>query len=807
MANLAAQLAAVLQTCIKRSGGHKPSRAHAKAAHARVLAAGLAADTFLINRLVELYSLSGLPCHALRTFRALPHPNIYSYNVAISAACRARDLAAARDLLGGMPERNAVSWNTVISAVARSDSPDDALEMYDGMLQEGLVPTHFTLASVLSACGAVAALDFGSRCHGLAVKVGLDGNQFVENALLGMYTKCGSVADAVRLFDGMARPNEVSFTAMMGGLAQNGAVDDALRLFARMSRSGVPVDPVSVSSVLGACAQACAGEYSVVRAIRLGQSIHALVVRKGFGSDQHVGNSLMDMYAKRMEVEEAMKVFESMPSVSIVSWNILITGYGQVGLYAKAMEVLDLMQESGFEPNEVTYSNMLASCVKARDVPSARAVFEKISKPSVTTWNTLLSGYCQEELHQDTIELFRRMQHQNVQPDRTTLAVILSSCSRLGILEMGRQVHSASVRLLLHNDMFVANGLVDMYSKCGKVGVAQIIFNNVTERDVVCWNSMISGLAIHSLNEEAFDFFKQMRKNGMFPTESSYASMINSCARLSSIPQGRQIHAQVLKDGYDQNVYVGSALIDLYAKCGNMDDARLFFDYMSAKNIVAWNEMIHGYAQNGLGDKAVELFEYMLTTKQKPDSVTFIAVLTGCSHAGLVDEAIAFFNSMESNYGITPLVEHYTCLIDAMGRAGRFVEVEAVIDRMPYKDDPIVWEVLLAACVVHHNAELGECAAKHLFRLDPKNPSPYVLLSNIYASLGRHGDASAVRALMSSRGVVKSRGYSWVHHKDGARAFMVADDLGTNVVESTMFSDNEDTSGITEVHRDETCAG
>ncbi|KAK3152218.1 hypothetical protein QOZ80_2BG0156010 [Eleusine coracana subsp. coracana] len=807
MANFAAQLAAVLQACIKRSAGPKPSRAHAKAAHARVLAAGLAADTFLLNRLVELYSLAGLPCHALRAFRSLPDPNVYSYNAAISAACRAGDLTAARDLLGGMPDRNAVSWNTVISAVARSECPGDALELYRGMLEEGLAPTHFTLASVLSACGAVAALDDGRRCHGLAVKVGLDVNPFVENALLGMYTKCGSVADAVRLFDGIARPNEVSFTAMMGGLAQSGTFEDALRLFARMSRTGVRVDPVAVSSVLGACAQACTGEYNVALAIRLGQCIHALVVRKGFGSDQHVGNTLMDMYAKGMEMKEAMKVFESMPSVSIVSWNILITGYGQVGCYDKAMQVLDLMQESGFVPDEVTFSNMLAAFIKARDVQSARAMFDKISRPSVTTWNTLLSGYCQEELHQDTIQLFRRMQHQDMRPDRTTLAVILSSCSRLGILEHGKQAHSASVRLLLHNDMFVASGLVDMYSKCGQIDIARSIFSRMNERDVVCWNSMISGLAIHSLNKEAFDFFKQMRENGMFPTESSYASMINSCARLSSIPQGRQIHGQVLKDGYDQNVYVGSALIDMYAKCGNMDDARLFFDCMIMKNIVAWNEMIHGYAQNGLGDKAVELFEYMLTTKQKPDSVTFIAVLTGCSHSGLVDKAIAFFNSMESTCGITPLAEHYTCLIDALGRAGRLIEVESLIDKMSYKDDPIVWEVLLAACVVHANAELGECASKHLFRLDPKNPSPYMLLSNIYASLGRHGDASAVRALMSSRGVVKGRGYSWVDHKDGSLAFMVADDLGMDAGEFSVSSDHEYTSRITEGHQDETCVG
>ncbi|KAF2943270.1 hypothetical protein DAI22_02g053300 [Oryza sativa Japonica Group] len=720
MASAAAQLAGVVEACIKRSP--KPSRAHAKAAHARALAAGLAADTFLANRLVELYSRAGLPRHALLAFRALPSPNDYSYNAALSAACRAGDLDAARDLLGGMPRRNAVSWNTVISALARSPGDGgEAVEMYGRMRAEGLLPTHFTLASVLSACGGLAALGDGRRCHGVAVKVGLDANQFVENALLGMYTKCGSVGDAVRLFYGMARPNEVSFTAMMGGLAQTGSIDDALRLFARMCRSGVPVDPVSVSSVLGACAQACATDYS-----------------------------------------------------------------------------------AGFEPNEVTYSNLLASCIKARDVHSARAMFDKISRPSVTTWNTLLSGYCQEEQHQDTIELFRRMQHQNVQPDRTTLAVILSSCSKLGILDFGRQVHSASVRFLLHNDMFVASGLVDMYSKCGQIGIARSIFNKMTERDVVCWNSIISGLTIHSLNKEAFDFFKQMRENGIMPTESSYASMINSCSRLSSIPHGRQIHAQVMKDGYDQNVYVGSALIDMYAKCGNMDDARLFFDTMMMKNIVAWNEMIHGYAQNGLGDKAVELFEYMLTTEQKPDAVTFIAVLTGCSHSGLVDKAMAFFNSMENSYGIIPLAEHYTCLIDALGRAGRFVEVEALIHKMPCKDDPIIWEVLLAACVVHHNAELGKCAAEHLFRIDPKNPSPYVLLSNIYASLGRHGDASAVRALMSNRGVVKGRGYSWIDQKDGVRAFMVADDLGADGGELTMFS-NEDS--IPQVHQDENCVG
>ncbi|MCL7043690.1 hypothetical protein MKW94_008433 [Papaver nudicaule] len=366
-----------------------------------------------------------------------------------------------------------------------------------------------------------------------------------------------------------------------------------------------------------------------------------------------------------------------------------------------------LMGCRGLEPDEVTYVNALSACVKSGDLETGRRMFGKLSNPSITSWNAIVSGYSQHGNYGEAIKLFREMQFLNTRPDRTTIASILSSCTGMGILEYG----------------------------------------------------------------------KQMRESGMIPTQFSYASVLNSCSRMASLFQGKQVHAQITKDGYTNDIFVGSALIDVYSKCGVVDGARQFFDDMYSKSIVAWNEMIHGYAQNGYGDEAVELFEELIRSGEKPDSITFIAVLTACSHSGLADVGIEILDSMEREHSVEPLVDHYTCVIDCLGRAGRFIEAEVLIDKMPYKDDPIVWEVLLSSCRVHANVDLARRAAEQLFKIDPQNSTPYVLLANLYASLGRWDDASAVRALMCGRGVEKNPGYSWIDSRNEENAFLAEDDL------------------------------
>ncbi|XP_058105464.1 pentatricopeptide repeat-containing protein At4g20770 [Magnolia sinica] len=772
------QITNLLQSCIDKKA-HLPG----KILHAHILRNGFSPDIFVSNKLIEFYAKCGCIERARYVFDQMPARNVYSWNAIVGACSKSGNLNDASELFERMPERSVVSWNTMIGTLARNGYEGKALNLYYMMNREEFKPSHFTFASILSACGSILELEHGRRCHGLSVKVGLDGNMYVENALLGMYAKCGVIRDAIRIFDEMSLPNEVSCTSMMGGLAQTDHVEEALKMFGKMHRNGIPIDSVALSSILGVCARGEDGELGVSNQCfgpwsnTNGQQIHALVIKLGFESDLHVGNSLIDMYAKSGDIDNAEMVFAALPELNVVSWNVLIAGYGQKGHGEKSLELLQRMQLSGFIPDDVTYVSMLSACVKSGDIETAHQMFKKISNPNVSLWNAILSGYCQKGNYKEAIELFQKMQYVNVRPDRTTMALILSSCAGMGLVECGKQVHSVSIRAMLLGDVFVASGLVDMYSKCGNIDSASRVFNRMEERDVVAWNSMIAGFALHSLNKEAFSFFKQMRAEGMCPTQFSYASVVSSCARLSSSSQGRQIHSQITKDGYVNDIFVGSALIDMYAKCGDIEEARWFFDGMPVKNIVSWNEMIHGYAQNGCGDKAVELFEDMLRREEKPDSVTFIAVLTACSHSGLVDAGIKFFDSMEKEHGIKPLVNHYTCIIDSLGRAGRFEEAEVLMDKMPYKDDPIIWEVLLSACRLHANAGLGKWAAEQLFHLDPQNPSPYVLLANIYAALGRWDDASAVRKLMSFRGIVKDPGYSWIEFKNGVQAFMVDDDL------------------------------
>ncbi|XP_044508716.1 pentatricopeptide repeat-containing protein At4g20770-like [Mangifera indica] len=758
-------VANLLQSCID-----KKAHLSGKLIHAYVLRNGLFNDTFLSNRLIEFYSKCNNPKSAQHLFDQMPRRDIFSWNAILSAQCRAQNLELASKLFDEMPERNVVSWNNVITALVRKGFEEKALRIYSRMTEEGYLPTNFTLASVLSACAAVLDVVQGRRCHGLAVKIGLDKNIYVGNALLCVYAKCGWTKCAVRVFGEMDEPNEVSFTTMMGGLALTDRVGEALEMFRLMCRKGVCIDSVSLSSVLGVCARGGSrgdsdgfvenddGFFSNVH----GKQVHCLTIKLGFKGDLHLSNSLLDMYAKNGDMDSAEVVFANLSEVSVVSWNVMIAGYGQRYESKKAVECLKRMQVGGFEPDEVTYINMLAACVKSGDIETGREMFDSMLIPSVSSWNAMISGYSQNENHKEAIKLFREMQFRGLQPDRTTLAIILSSCSAMGFLEAGKQIHAVSQKDDFHIDNFVASGLIGVYSKCQKIELAELIFSKMPELDIVCWNSMIAGYTLNSQDREALIFFKQMRKNEMFPTQFSFATVLSCCAKLSYSFQGRQVHAQIEKDGCVNDVFVGSALIDMYCKCGDVDGARKFFDMMHGKNSVTWNEMIHGYAQNGYGDEAICLYKNMIASGEKPDDITFVAVLTACSHSGLVDAGVEIFNSMKQEHHLEPKLDHYTCMVDCLGRAGRFHEAEMLIDEMPYKDDPVIWEVLLSSCRVHSNISLAKRAAEELFRLDPKNSATYSLLVNIYSSLGRWEDLRAVRQLMNENDVVKDPGYSWI---------------------------------------------
>ncbi|XP_058778357.1 pentatricopeptide repeat-containing protein At4g20770 [Vicia villosa] len=751
----------LLQSCITNK-----SLSSAKIIHARIFRLILFSDTFLSNHLIELYSKCNDITSAHHVFDKIPHKNIFSYNAILSAYCKSNNLQNACRLFLQMPERNTVSLNTIITSMVRNGYERQALDTYDSMMvHDSVKPSHITFATVFSACGGLLDANCGRRNHGFVVKIGLDSNIYVVNALLSMYSKCGLNVDAFRVFEDIPEPNEVTFTTIMGGLSQTNQVVEALELFRLMLRKGIRVDSVSLSTILGICVKGvsfdvCDDDGRGFSTNAQGKQIHTLAIKVGFERDLHLCNSLLDMYAKTGDMDGAENVFVNLDKHNVVSWNIMISGYGNKCDSEKAVECFQRMQCCGYEPDDVTYINMLTACVKSGDVKIGRQIFDCMSCPSLISWNAILSGYNQSADHGEAVELFRKMQFQWQHPDRTTLAIILSSCAELGLLEAGKQAHAVSQKLGFYDDVYVASSLINVYSKCGKMELSKHVFSKLSEQDVVCWNSMIAGFSTNSLEQDALAFFKQMRQFGFFPSEFSFATIASSCAKLSSLFQGQQVHAQIIKDGYVDNVFVGSSLAEMYCKCGDVVAARCYFDMMPSKNIVTWNEMIHGYAQNGYGHEAVCLYKEMISCGEKPDDITFIAVLTACSHSALVDEGVEIFNAMLQKFEVVPKLDHYTCIIDCLGRAGRFHEVEVILDTMPYKDDTIVWEVVLSSCRVHGNLSLAKRAAEELYRLDPRNSAPYVLLANMYSSMGRWDDAQVVRDLMSDNQIHKDPGYS-----------------------------------------------
>lgn len=393
------------------------------------------------------------------------------------------------------------------------------------------------------------------------------------------------------------------------------------------------------------------------------------------------------------------------------------------------------------------------------------------------SWNSMIVAYGQHKEGSMALELFQEMVRRGFKIDVFTLASVLTSFTSLEDLSGGLQFHAQLIKSGFEENSHVGSGLIDLYSKCGEIVDAEKVFEKVKEPDLVLWNTMISGYSQHTeFSEEALDCFQEMQRHGFCPDDCSFVCVISACSNLSSPAQGKQLHSLAIKSEIPKNrVSVNNSLIALYSKCGNLNDASRVFNRMSEHNTVSFNSMIAGYAQHGHGIKALVLFQKMLESDIAPTSITFISVLSACAHTGKVDEGWDYFNSMKKKYSIEPCAEHYSCMIDLLGRAGRLEEAEGLIMTMPFKPGLIEWAALLGACRTHGNIELGAKAAKQLLQLEPSNAAAYVMLSNMYASIGKWDDVATVRKLMRDRRVKKKPGCSWIEVNKEIHVFIAED--------------------------------
>lgn len=675
--------------------------------------------------------------------------------------------------------QNLFSYAAIVGLQARNGLYKEALLSYVEMMEKGFCPDNFVVPNGLKACGGLRWIGFGRGIHGFVVKMGneFDGCVYVATSLVDMYGKCGVLEDAEKVFDEMPnrKRNDVVWNSMIVGYVQNGMNVEAVGLFEKMRfEGGVEPSEVSLSGFFSACAN--------LEAVEEGKQGHALVILMGFELNYVLGSSIMNFYSKVGLIEEVELVFRSMAVLKDeVTWNLMISSYVQFGMFEKALEMCHWMrEEENLRFDCVTLSSLLALAADTRDVKlgkklhgfcirnefysdmavlsgvldmyakcgimdCARGVFHFAGKKKdIVLWNTMLAACAEKGLSGEALKLFFQMQMESVPPN-----VVSWNSLIFGFFRNGQVVEAQ-----------------DMFSEMQLSGVTP---------NLITWTTMISGLAQNGLGYEASRVFQQMQGAGMRPNSISITSALSACTNMALLNYGRSIHGYVMRNFMSFSLQITTSIIDMYAKCGNLDDAKFVFIICSTKELPVYNAMISAYASHGKSAEALALFQELVKQGIMPDHITFTSVLSACSHGRLLKEGLELFKYMVCELQMKPSEKHYGCLVKLLTNDGQLDEALRIILTMPSPPDAHILGSLLAACGQNHETELANYIAKWLLKVEPNNPGNYVALSNVYAALGKWDEVSNIRGFMKEKGLKKIPGCSWIEVGQELNVFIASD--------------------------------
>lgn len=613
------------------------------------------------------------------------------------------------------------------------------------------------------------------------------------------------------VFESITNKDVVSWNCLINAYSQQGPVGCSfvMELFQRMRAENTLPNAHTFAGVFTAAS-------SSLETLG-GLQAHALAIKTSSFYDVFVGSSLLNMYCKIGCLLDARKVFDRIPERNSVSWSTMISGYAMERMASEAWELFLLLRREEGIHNEFIYTGVLSAltvpelvhygkqihCLAFKNgllsivsvgnalvtmygkcgcLDDALKTFEFSGDKNSITWSAMITGYAQAGDSHEALKLFSYMHFNGNKPSEFTFVGVINACSDIGALKEGKQMHGYSLKMGYESQIYIMTALVDMYAKCGSLVDARNGFDYLKEPDIVLWTSMIGGYAQNGENETALTLYCRMQMEGILPNELTMASVLRACSSLAALEQGKQIHARTIKYGFNLEVPIGSALSTMYAKCGSLEDGNLVFRRMPTRDILSWNAMISGLSQNGEGFKALELFEEMRQGTTKPDYVTFVNILSACSHMGLVERGKVYFKMMLDEFGIVPRVEHYACMVDILSRAGKLQEAKEFIESVTIDHGMYLWRILLGACRNYRNYELGAYAGEKLMELGSEESSAYVLLSSIYAALGRSDDVERVRRVMKLRGVNKDPGCSWIELKSQVHVFVVGDQIHPQIV-------------------------
>ncbi|KAF6154347.1 hypothetical protein GIB67_026803 [Kingdonia uniflora] len=663
--------------------------------------------------------------------------------------------------------------------------PQDSPEHYIRAFFDN--PKHptskFSLVSALKYCVTLLDISKGKQIHCLVLKSGFGSNIFVQNSLLNLYVKCGCIevarsmfdeceildsaswnvmiggyvkvgrlGDACELFERMGGRDCVSFTTMIMGLAQNDYPFEALEIFREMRDVGVFPNEVTLASVVSAYSR-------LGGACNTAGMLHALAIRAGLDLFILVSTNLICIYSICLRLRDSEVIFDEMPEKNIVTWNVMLNGYSKAGF-----------------------------------VDSGRDLFERIPVKDLVSWNTMIDGYVRLDMLGEALALYCEMLRLGLKCSEVMIVDIVSACARSGAFSEGCQFHCVTIKSGLDCYEFMQATIIHFYAKFCKMDLACLqfelgckeniscwnalvagfvrnemvdsarkVFNAMPKRDVISWSSMIAGYAQIGPSDLALELFHEMIANDVLPNEITMVSLLSSITNSGTLEQGRQVHSYINHNSIPLNDKLSAALIDMYAKRGSIQKSLEIFCEIREKfnSVSPWNAIICGLAMHG-DNMSIRVFEDLQRTHIRPNSITFIGVLSACCHAGLVEDGKRYFELMKRVYCIEPNMKHYGCMVDLLGKAGHLEDAERLIESMPMKADVVIWGTLLSASRTHENMEIGERAAENLAALQPDHGAGRVLLANIYADAGRWDDVFSTRKGMHSQRMQKLPGYSGV---------------------------------------------
>ncbi|KAG5530964.1 hypothetical protein RHGRI_025793 [Rhododendron griersonianum] len=734
--------------------------------HAYIITTGHTNNPFIASKLISLYASLNKPTFSSKVFHSVQ-------------------------------SKDAFLWNSVIKSQFSNGCYSQALDFYRQMRLSCVKPNHFTVPMIVASCAELLLLINGMKIHGLVTKLGFInmGNSAVGSSFIYFYSMCGCMEDGALVFDEMPVRDVVAWTALVIGYVQNDESEKGLERLCEMHRVGGDGERPNSRTFEGGF-KACGN----LGALLEGKCLHGLVVKTGIGCINVVQSSVLRMYTKCGTPEEAYLSFCEVQQKDLVSWTSVIGVYSRFGWSSECLRLFWQMQVTGVYPDGVVISCLLSGFGNSMRVSEgkvfhamilrhnfmidemvsnallsmyfrfglfsiAEKFFERVQDGNKESWNIMVFEYSKVGLESKCLELFTEMQHLGIEFDSNSLVSVISSCSRLGATRLGCSLHCYVIKNSMRENVSIANSLIDMYGKSGNSVIAWKIFSRA-RKDTVTWNTLISSYIRSGRSTDALGLFDKMVSEGFKPNLATLVTVLSACSHIASLEKGEQIHSYAKDEGFEFDISLSTALVDMYAKCGQLDKSRNFFDAMKEKDVISWNVMISGYGMHGDAESAIEIFKQMEQSNVRPNELTFLAVLSACTHAGLVGEGKNFFDRMR-DYALSPNLKHYSCMVDLLGRAGNLLEAEDLVLSMPIPPDGGIWGSLLSACKIHNDAEFGIKVAKHAIKADPENDGYYVMIADLYTSLERWDEAENVRVKMKEMGVRKSAGWSTVYSEQG----------------------------------------